>query len=163
MAGTKAAHKPPTHGDPGYRKHRYAESIRAQLEENGLRSPEIERLIDWIGFTKMIFLARHITPGTTDRWIIEARGKRSDVIRQEYGGPGRRRPMAGSEQIKPLVLRLSNTVRDRLIRALAAGGRVHDWDRYRGGKAKRRSDDEAVKELLADAARGRRKDDRDEG
>jgi hypothetical protein len=105
MAGTKAAHKPPTHGDPGYRKHRYAQSIRAQLEENGLRSPEIERLIDRIGFTKLIFMARHITPGTTDRWIIEARGKRSDVIRQEYGGPGRRRPMPGSEQIKPLVVK----------------------------------------------------------
>ena len=81
----------PKEGDPGYRKHRYIENIRAQLEENGLRSPEIERLLDRVGYTKLIFMARHITPGTADQWIIEAGGKRSEVIRQEYGGPGRSR------------------------------------------------------------------------
>ena len=82
---------------------------------------------------------------TTER--VEAEPFVHDVLRRRLPEP---------EQIKPLVLRLSNSVRDRLIRALAAKGRVHDWDRYRGGKAKRRSDDEAVKELMADAARGRR-------
>jgi hypothetical protein len=136
----------------GYRKHRYEEAIRATLKGNGLRAAEIERLLRDVGYTKLRFLAPHVRPGTADRWIKEARAKRTLVIIQEYDGRRRRVPEA--EQLQDFVLHLTKAVRDDLIRALGDRGREHHEGRYRGSNVEREPDDDAVRELLADAAKG---------